>query len=162
MKKLGEIKIFQRLDRLREGRFMDYNTDLSEFIDIFTSDLENIERYTYRVEKTLKELATDLRKLHNDPATLQAALQTDKETIEKVKSFSNVLLGSVLKLAITNSLDDLGEKMDEYFAVLPLPFISNENKPLFPAYLIGKQNYYRRKLLMDYEEIVCVLFWRFY
>lgn len=78
----------------------------------------------------------------------------EKETIDRVKNFSNILLGSVLNRAITSSLDDLADQMEDYYAVLPLPYINPQFEELFPAFLMARKSAYRQKICLDEDPVV--------
>jgi len=121
--------------------------------DVFAKHLENIDRYTYRVEKALKELANDLKKQRTEINNPQASAVSEAETINRVKNFSNVILNSVLKVAITNSLESLATKLEEFYAMLPLPFIAPQFEVHFPPHLLGKKHHYRLKYFLEHETV---------
>ena len=100
----------------------------------------------------MKELTNDIRKHRSDPNINPAAI-SETETVTRVRNFANILLASVLKSAITKSLETLASQLEEYFALLPLPTIAPAFESFFPQYMLGRKEAYRRKLFFEYETV---------
>jgi len=58
-----------------------------------------------------------------------------------------------IKICIRESLNDLMEIFEEYYALLPLPVISREIHEMLPLYIQDKRAKYRDKFCLPHEDV---------
>jgi len=154
LKNLSEIKMFRSMVEYRKEYCINSIEDLESIGAAFKTDSSKIELFTYRVEKSIEELKQDIKYLKNEAI--------EHETLSRVIHFSNTMVQSCLKTCLKESLAQLLDDLEEYYAVLPFPTINQEIVSLLPDHIYQRRVLNREKLTLPEENVdfcfSCIIF----